>query len=177
MRFEIGAKWIEITKNAIKCVLGLPSSGVDPPVLSDDSGKKILKEVAAHLPDVPEHRDVKIHLSKAADMIEHYHRNGWLQLNEEFCIRIFYMVLNSNFLTPNTSCYLKPIDALWCQDTGSIAGYNWCKVVSDNLRKSSRKWTVARQLGMEKPAILGCSLFLMVSFVFSSVQFTFMHML
>jgi hypothetical protein len=179
MMIEIGCgKWIEITENAIRCVLGLPSSGVDPPVLSDDSGKKILKEAATRLiPDVPEPRDNKTLPSKAADMIEHYHRNGWPHLDEELCISIFYKVLNSNFLTPNISFYLRPIDALWCQDNGSIAGYNWCKVVYDNLRVSGRKWKVSRQLGMEKPAILGPSLFLMVSFVFqfSSIQFTFMY--
>jgi hypothetical protein len=114
MMVEIGGgKWIEIIENTIKCVMGLPISGVDPPILSDVSGKKILKQVTTDLlPDVQEPRDIKIHPSKAADMIEHYHRNGWPHLDEDFCIRIFYILLNSNFLTLNTSCYLRPIDAL-----------------------------------------------------------------
>jgi hypothetical protein len=46
-------------------------------MLSDDSRKKILKKVSAHnFSDVQEPRDIKIHPSRAADMIEHYHTNG-----------------------------------------------------------------------------------------------------
>jgi hypothetical protein len=75
------------------------------------------------------------------------------------------MVLNGSFLTPNTYCYIRPIDALWCQDTKAIAGYNWCKIVHENTREAGRKWMIARQLGITKPAIQGCSLFLMVMYI------------
>jgi hypothetical protein len=74
------------------------------------------------------------------------------------------MVLNNRFLTPNTYCYIRPADALWCQDTKAIAGYNWCKIVHEKTREASRKWKLTRQLGITKPAIQGCSLFLMVMY-------------
>jgi hypothetical protein len=52
------------------------------------------------------------------------------------------MVLNSNFLTPNTYCYIRPVDALWCRDISAIAGYNWCKIVYNNTREAGHKWKV-----------------------------------
>jgi hypothetical protein len=72
------------------------------------------------------------------------------------------MVLNNNFLTPNTYCYIRPVDALWCCDMRAIAGYNCCKIIYDNTREAGRKWKVARRLGTDIPTIPGCSLFLMV---------------
>jgi hypothetical protein len=87
----------------------------------------------------------------------------------------FFMVLNSGFLTPNTYCYIRPIDALWCQDTKAIAGYNWCKIVHENTREVGRKLKLARQLGITKPAIQGCSLFLMVMYNVSF--FVILHVL
>jgi hypothetical protein len=82
-----------------------------------------------------------------------------------------FMVLNSSFLTPNTYCYIRPIDALWCHDTKAIAGYNWCKIVHENTREAGLKWKLAQQLGITRAAIQGCSLFLMVMYnVFSSCK-------
>jgi hypothetical protein len=54
---------------------------------------------------------------------------GWPNLDEDVCIKIFFMVLNNNFLTPNTYYYIRPVDALWCRDMKSIASYNWCKII------------------------------------------------
>jgi hypothetical protein len=73
------------------------------------------------------------------------------------------MILNSNLLTPNTCCYLKPIDAIWCQNTKQIAQYNWCKIVNDNLREVGQKWKMHKKLGMEKHVLCGCYIFLIVS--------------
>jgi hypothetical protein len=95
-------------------------------------------------------------------MIDMFNKIGWLNLDEDLCIRIFFMVLNNNFLKPNTYCYIKLVDALWCRDMSAIAGYNWCKIVYDNTKEAGRKSKVARCLIMNRPTILGCSLFLMV---------------
>jgi hypothetical protein len=57
---------------------------------------------------------------------------------------------------------------------GAIAGYSWCKIVYDNTREAGRKWKVARRLGMDRSAVMGCSLFLMVQTVISPIHF---HML
>jgi hypothetical protein len=48
------------------------------------------------------------------------------------------MVLSSMILTPNTSSYIREVDAKWCQNMEDIAGYNWCKIVFDNLRDVGR---------------------------------------
>jgi hypothetical protein len=95
-------------------------------------------------------------------MIDMFSKIGWPNLDEDVCNRIFFMVLNSNFLTPNTYCYIKPVDALWCRDRRAIASYNWCKIIYDNTREASRKWKVARCLRMDMPPIMGRSVFLMV---------------
>jgi hypothetical protein len=91
-----------------------------------------------------------------------FNKIGWPNLDEDLCIKIFFMVLNNNFLTPNTYCYIRPVDALWCCDTRAIVGYNWCKIIYDNMREAGRKWKVDRHLRMDRPNVLGCSLFLMV---------------
>jgi hypothetical protein len=49
MIIQIGAKQIQVTEHTIKCVLGLPCKGGDPPMTTDDAGKKILRDVAAAL--------------------------------------------------------------------------------------------------------------------------------
>jgi hypothetical protein len=137
--------------------------GGDPPMLTDDAGKKILRDLAARLfPNQPSPKDIKINPTRAVEMIDMYNNTRWPNLNEEFCIRTFFMVLNTNFLTPNTYCYIRPIDTLSCRDTKAIVRYNWCEIVYDNTREADHKWKIARQLRMEKQVVLGCSIFLMV---------------
>jgi hypothetical protein len=121
----------------VKCVLGLPCEGGDPPMITDDAGKKILRDVAALIfPDQPSPKDTKINTNRAVEMIDMFNKIGWPNLDEDICIKIFFMVLNNNFLTSNTYCYIRPIDALWCRDTRAIVGYNWCKIIYDNTREA-----------------------------------------
>jgi hypothetical protein len=49
MIIQIGSKQIRVTEHTVKCVLGLPCKGGDPPMTTDDAGKKILRDVAAHI--------------------------------------------------------------------------------------------------------------------------------
>jgi hypothetical protein len=121
--------------------------------------------------DQPSPKDVKINPNRAVEMIDMFNNIGWSHLDEDFGIRIFFMVLNSNFLTPNTYCYIRLVDALWCRDMMAIAGYNWCKINYDNTREADRKWKMDWQLGMEKLVVLGCSLFLMVRPVIPALHF------
>jgi hypothetical protein len=67
-----------------------------------------------------------------------YRAIGDPALDGDFCTRMFFMVLNSMILTPNTSSYIREVDAKWCQNMEDIAGYNWCKIVFDNLRDVGR---------------------------------------
>jgi hypothetical protein len=113
------------------------------------------------------------------EMFDMFNNTGWPNLDEDLCIRIFFMVSNNNFLTPNMYCYIRPIDALWCRNTRAIAGYNWCKIVYDDTREAGRKWKVAQHLGMDRPVVLGYSLFLMLwtrykcnSFSYNCLQLT-----
>jgi hypothetical protein len=106
---------------------------------------------------------VKIHPTKLVDQIVKYRDFGDLALDEDFCTRMFFMVLNSMILRPNTSSYIKRLDAKWCENLEAIAGYNWCKIVFDNLRDAGRQWTLCKRLKKDKPSILGCSIFLIVS--------------
>jgi hypothetical protein len=146
-------------------------------MITYDAGKKILMDVAAHLfPDQPSPKDIKINPNRGAEMIHMFNSTGWRNLDEDLCIIIFLMVLNSNFLTPNTYFYIKPIDALWCRDTSAIAGYNWCKIVYDNTREAGRKWKVAQRLGMDSPTVLGCSLFLMVRTSYKCNSFSYIYL-
>jgi hypothetical protein len=106
-------------------------------------------------------------------MIDMFNKIGWSNLDEDICIRIFSMVLNINFLTPNTYCYIRLVDALLCCDTRAIAGYNWCKIMYDNTREAGHKWKLARHLRMDKPIVLGCSLFLMVRSRYKCTSFSY----
>jgi hypothetical protein len=75
----------------MKCVLGLPSEGVDPPMMTDDIGKKILMDAAACLfSDQPSPKDIKINPNQAIEMIDMFSKIGWPNLDEDVCIRIFY---------------------------------------------------------------------------------------
>jgi hypothetical protein len=71
MTIQIGAKQIHVTKHSVKCVLGLPSEGGDPPMMIDDVGKKILIDVAARLfPDQPSPKDIKTNPNRPVEMID-----------------------------------------------------------------------------------------------------------
>jgi hypothetical protein len=130
MTIQIGAKQIRVTEHSVKCVLGLPSEGKDPPMMNDDAGKKILVDVAARLfPDQPSPKDIKINPNRATEMINMFSKIGWPNLDEDVCIRIFFMALNNNFLTSNTYCYIRHVDAVWCQDRRAIDCYNWFKII------------------------------------------------
>jgi hypothetical protein len=72
-------------------------------------------------------KDIKINPNQAIEMIDMFSKIGWPNLDEDVYLRIFFMVLSSNFLTPNTYYYIRPINALWCRDMKAIASYNWCK--------------------------------------------------
>jgi hypothetical protein len=91
MRIEIGeGKQILVTEHSIRCIFELPSKGRDPPIVSDDSGKKMLTNVIAQLlPDEPSPKDVKVNPTRAAEMIEMYTNTSWPNLDEDFCIRLF----------------------------------------------------------------------------------------
>jgi hypothetical protein len=49
MTIQIGAKQICVMEHSVKCVLGLPNEGGDPPMMTDDVGKKMLMNVATRL--------------------------------------------------------------------------------------------------------------------------------
>jgi hypothetical protein len=133
-------------------VFGLPSEG-----------ETIPRDMVARLfPDQPSLKDIKINPNRDMEMFDMFNNTGWPNLDEDLCIRIFFMVSNNNFLTPNMYCYIRPIDALWCRNTRAIAGYNWCKIVYDDTREAGRRWKVAQHLGMDRPVVLGYSLFLML---------------
>jgi hypothetical protein len=154
----------------------LPSEGGDPPMMIDDVGKKISMNVAARLfPDQPSLKDIKINPNHPAEMIDMFSKIGWPNLDENVCIRIFFVWLNNNFLTPNTYYYIRPVDALWCCDMKAIASYNWCKIVYDNTREASRKWKVAGRLGMDRVAVMGCSLLLKVRTVVIQIHFRLLY--
>jgi hypothetical protein len=67
MRLEMGeGKQISVTDHFVKCIFESPSKGRDPPMLTDDTGKKILMNVIAQLlPDEPSPKDVKVNPTRA----------------------------------------------------------------------------------------------------------------
>ncbi len=67
MTIQIGGKQIRVTEHNVKCVFGLPREGGDPPMIIDDVGKKILRDVVARLfPDQQSPKDIKINPNRDA---------------------------------------------------------------------------------------------------------------
>jgi hypothetical protein len=61
----------------VKYVFGLPCKGGDPPMIIDDVGKKILRDVAVHIfLDQPSPKDTKINPNRAAEMIDMFNKAG-----------------------------------------------------------------------------------------------------
>jgi hypothetical protein len=78
-----------------------------------------------------EPKSVKLHPTKVADTIVKYHTIADPALDEDLCVRLVFMAMDSTIMTPNTSTYIRNVDAKWCQNLESIAGYNWCKIAHD----------------------------------------------
>jgi hypothetical protein len=91
MRIQIGEeKHISVMEHSIRCIFELSSKGRDPPIVTNDSGKKMLMNVIAQLlPDEPSPKDVTVNPTRAAKMIEMYTNTGWPNLDEDLCIRLF----------------------------------------------------------------------------------------
>jgi hypothetical protein len=50
MTIDVGqGKHISVTEHSVKCIFELPSTRRDPPLVTDDKGKKILTSVIARL--------------------------------------------------------------------------------------------------------------------------------
>jgi hypothetical protein len=61
---------------------------------TDATGKRILQDVATHLfPNEDNPKELMILPNRASDMIQMYNNDGWPNLDEEFCIRIFLWCL------------------------------------------------------------------------------------
>jgi hypothetical protein len=59
MTIQIVGKQIRVTEHSVKCAFGQPSDGGGPPLITNDLGKKILRDVAARLfPDQPSPKDI-----------------------------------------------------------------------------------------------------------------------
>jgi hypothetical protein len=65
-----------------------------------------------------------MHPTKLANTIVKYRAIGDPALDEDFCTKMFFMVPNNTILTPNTSSYIRKVDAKWGQNLEDIAGYN-----------------------------------------------------
>jgi hypothetical protein len=51
--------------------------GEDPPLIIDDAGKKILRDVVAHIfLDQPSPKDTKINPNRAVEMIDMFNKTG-----------------------------------------------------------------------------------------------------
>jgi hypothetical protein len=49
--------------------------GGDPPMITDDAGKKILRDVATRIfPDLPSPKDTEINPNRAAEMIDMFNK-------------------------------------------------------------------------------------------------------
>jgi hypothetical protein len=92
-----GARKIEITEYAIKCVFQIPSKDNDPPLGSDESAKNILADIVLCLfPEIAETKRFKILTKKVATIIHEYNTHGHPKLDDDLCMRLFFMVLTSN---------------------------------------------------------------------------------
>jgi hypothetical protein len=57
-------------------------------MITDDAGKKILRDVAARtFPNQPSPKDTKINPNRAAEMIDMFNKTGWPNLDEDFLLQ------------------------------------------------------------------------------------------
>lgn len=157
MKLEIGGgKSLKVDEKAVRCVLGLPSTGTeDPPNPNDPDASVARKNLAALLFD----GNVKNLLPmKIAEKIK-----GSEQFDTDFGVRLFFMVAFCTILFCNSDAYLRIGDVKWAESLDLIRRIDWAKAVVDNLRDAVRLWKIERTT-KEKPVLCGCGIFLMVSF-------------
>jgi hypothetical protein len=58
MTIQIGDKQIQVTEHSVKCVFGLTFEGRDLPMITDDAGNKILRDVATHIFLISHHQSI-----------------------------------------------------------------------------------------------------------------------
>lgn len=170
MMLEIGGgKQLPITEHAFSCVMGVPNSGIDPPDPDNDTPAARVALVERLFPnrqrDQPKDKEKyhKFSASQIGKVLKDYHEKEEGDLDEDLCLRLFFMVANNTILTPNTDSYIRLSDVKWCEDLDTIQNINWSKVGVDYLRFAGRKWKASKK---DRPPLLGCSIFLIVSVFF-----------
>ncbi|TVU04206.1 hypothetical protein EJB05_50232, partial [Eragrostis curvula] len=156
-----GGKQLPVTKHAMSCVTGLPNTGKDPPDASNSNAKSARTAVGTRLfPETdgekpPTHDKYNsIHI---ATVLKKYHQDKEGNIDDDLCLRLFFMVANLTILTPNTDSYIRIADAWWCEDLETIRNIDWVKVVVDNLWDAGRKWKASK---IDKPSVHGCIYYL-----------------
>ncbi|KAL6598273.1 hypothetical protein ACP70R_046438 [Stipagrostis hirtigluma subsp. patula] len=158
MTLEIaGSKTLKVDEKAVRCVLGLPSSGTeDPPSANDPDAAADRKDLAAELFDgnVKNLLPTKI-AEKIRQKVEAHE-----QFDTDSGVRLFFMVAFCTILFCYSDAYLRIADVKWAESLDKIRQINWVKAIIDNFRDSARLWKIERTT-KDKPVLCGCGIFLM----------------
>ncbi|KAL6630959.1 hypothetical protein ACP70R_028299 [Stipagrostis hirtigluma subsp. patula] len=106
----VGGKTLKVDEKAVRCVLGLPSTGTeDPPSANDPDAAAARKDLAAKLVD----GNVKNLLpTKIAEKIRRK-IEAHEEFDTDFGVRLFFMVAFCTILFCNSDAYLRIADVKW----------------------------------------------------------------
>ncbi|KAJ1257448.1 hypothetical protein BS78_K016200 [Paspalum vaginatum] len=147
---------IHVTPFTVKQVLGIPDSGEDLPLRTNNEACKALSDFKA-LVGLQDSEDA--HTSYLLKIMEDDTKYNSRMIADDLAIRIFFIFASNKLLFPSTDNNIRAKDVYLTRDLSRLPGMNWCKAVVDELRDAARTWRFDR---MKKvcPSISGCAIFL-----------------
>lgn len=159
---------IHITPFAVKQVFGLPDSGEELSLLTNQQSCKALSDFK-HLIGLQDSMDVHtkyLHEIWEADSVLESR-----MFDDDMSIRIFFIIASNKLLFPSSDNNIRAKDVYLTRNLSRLPSMNWCKAIIDELRDAIRTWKLDRRRKVF-PSISGCAIFLLVSFTYVIIMST-----
>jgi len=160
MVIELGKnRGIHVTPFAVKQVLGIPDSGEDLPLQTNNHASKALSKLKIML-GLEESQD--LHASHLQKILKDDLELCSNLIDDETAIRFFFIIASNKLLFPSTDNNIRCKDIYLTRDLSRLSDMNRCKAVVDDLRHAAHAYHIDKTK-KGTPSLPGCAILLIVS--------------
>jgi len=162
MVIELGKnRGIHVTPFAVKQVLGIPDSGEDLPLQTNNHASKALSKLKIML-DLEESQD--LHASHLQKILKDDLELCSNLIDDETAIRFFFIIASNKLLFPSTDNNIRCKDIYLTRDLSRLSDMNWCKAVVDDLRHAAQAYHIDKTK-KGTPSLPGCAILLIILYL------------
>ncbi|KAG2582963.1 hypothetical protein PVAP13_6KG145212 [Panicum virgatum] len=152
---------IHVTPFAVKQVLGIPDSGEDLPLQTNNHASKALSKLKIML-DLEESQD--LHASHLQKILKDDLELCSNLIDDEMAIRFFFIIASNKLLFPSIDNNIRCKDIYLTRDLPRLSDMNWCKAVVDDLRHAAHAYHIDKTK-KGTPSLPGCAILLIILYL------------